>query len=158
MYTLLSRGCHSYLTDPRVTLVSKSQQRGLGGLQNATYVRGVPVFGTPCPASPSVIFSQKTEQLLRSVLHQFIDVFVRDFGETRNNDSNPGPNPPKAGGGPEDIRPGPGETAGAVVTGPRHWLLILAHATTTPGMHQGTSAALRRPLVAHAGTRSSRNS
>lgn len=69
------------LTDPRVTPVSKSQQSGLGKLQNATYVRGVPIFGKPCPAPPPVIFSQKTEQLHGSVLHQFIDAFVRGFGE-----------------------------------------------------------------------------
>lgn len=91
------------LTDPRATLVSKSQQRGLGRLQNATYVRGVPVFGTPCPTSPSVIFNLKSEQLHRSVLHQFIDAFVH------NNASNRGPKHPKAGGGPEDTRLGPEE-------------------------------------------------
>lgn len=89
------------MTDPRATLVSKSQQRGLGRLQDATYVRGGPVFGTPCPTPPSVIFSQKSEQLHRSVLHQSIDAFVR------NNASNRGPKHPKAGGGPEDSRPGP---------------------------------------------------
>lgn len=68
------------LTDPRVTPISKSQQSGLGKLLNATYIRGVPIFGKPCPAPP-VIFSQKTEQLHGSVLHQFIDAFVPDFGE-----------------------------------------------------------------------------
>lgn len=45
------------LADPRATLVSKSQHRGLCRLQDATSVRGVPAFGRPWPArrqSPSV--------------------------------------------------------------------------------------------------------
>lgn len=116
------------LTDPRVTLVSRSRQHGLGRLQNATCVRGEPVLGAPCPASlqhPPVRPSSCTAQSCTSALGAFTD------------DSNGEPKHPRAGGGPEATPPGPGGTAGAAEAGPRQRLLTHTTATTTPGVRHG---------------------